>query len=74
MTEDGVRAAFQKGSAAAALWVHLMRLNDPRAASGYCGRPAAILVQGGRRAYRMLPWVEPPPAAIPNGSLTPLGH
>jgi hypothetical protein len=65
-TEDGVRAAFREGPAAAVLWVDLMRWNDPRAALGGCREPAEILMQGGRRACRVPLWVErAPPAGRP---------
>jgi hypothetical protein len=63
-TEDGVRAVFREGPAAAVLWVDLMRWNDPRAALGGNRAPAEILMQGGRRACRVPFWVEraPPPS------------
>lgn len=65
-TEDGVRAAFREGPTAAALWVDLMRWNDPRAALMVCREPGEVLTQGGRRACRVPLWVErPPPVTRP---------
>lgn len=65
-TEDGVRAAFREGPTAAALWVDLMRWNDPRAALMVCREPGEVLTQGGRRSCRVPLWVErPPPVTRP---------
>lgn len=63
VAEDGVRAAFREGPAAAALWVDLMRWNDPKSALSVCREPGEILMQNGRRACRVPFWVERPPAA-----------
>ncbi len=64
-TEDGVRAAFREGPTAAALWVDLMRWNDPRAALMVCREPGEVLTQGGRRGCRVPLWVGPPAALRP---------
>ena len=62
-TEDSVRAAFREGSAAAGLWVDLMRWNDPRTAIVRCRDAGRIREEGGRKACPLLFWVSPPAAA-----------
>lgn len=58
-TEESVRAAFREGPAAAAVWVRLMRWNDPKAAMAVCGEPSQIIIQGGRRGCWFPFWIEP---------------
>jgi len=51
-------AAFRDGPEAAAIWIDLMRWNDPRVGIENCRRPEEVIVQNRRRACRLLFWVE----------------
>ena len=63
-TEAGVSAAFRDSPASAAMWLNLMRSNDPAQALAECKGKAGTVIDG-RRACSVPMWLDPPRTVVP---------
>lgn len=66
-TEAGLAAAFRDNPQSAALWLNLMRSNDPAQALAAC-KGTALAVQEGRHACSVPMWLDPPATPAPGAT------